>query len=74
MTSQGCRLAVIAVGMGFLAAPAHAQQVVFSKSVLPIFQKRCQLCHGADARGGLKLDTIDAVRQGGAKGRNRHPW
>ena len=54
-----------------LSAPVQAQvgrQVSWSKDVLPVFQRRCQLCHGVEARGGLKLDSYENLMAGGAKG------
>src|SRR5688500_16151619 len=68
-------LASLTAIAGFAAlnvpAPAEAQvgrQVSWSKDVLPIFQRRCQLCHGVEARGGLKLDSYENTMAGGAKG------
>ncbi|MFN5950718.1 MAG: c-type cytochrome domain-containing protein, partial [Pirellulaceae bacterium] len=46
------------------AAPEQATgpQVRFHRDVLPIFQKRCQSCHGAeDAKADFRIDDRDAV-------------
>ncbi len=71
MTRWLLHTALVGTGMALTAGPASAQQggrISFTKDVLPIFQKRCQNCHGVGDRGGLKLDTLDNVLQGGAKG------
>jgi len=76
MTHPRFRIPLVAAGLMLSAAPAHAQAgrtVSFSKDVIPIFQKKCQLCHGADSRGGLKLDTYDNVMLGGTKGQDVIP-
>ncbi len=46
------------------SAPEQATgpQVRFHRDVLPIFQKRCQSCHGAeDAKADFRIDDRDAV-------------
>lgn len=70
MTRPGFRTALAAFGLMLAAAPAHAQAgrpVTFTKDVLPILQARCSSCHGAAARGGLRLDSLANVKRGGAK-------
>jgi hypothetical protein len=43
--------------------------VFFDKDVLPIFEKRCTFCHGAEKkRGGLDLRTVAALTKGGDSG------
>lgn len=43
--------------------------VLFSREVLPIFINSCTSCHGeAKQRGGLRLDSWDAVLAGGKSG------
>ncbi len=69
MMSPGRLVPFAALVLVGSAVPASAQAPVsFGKDVLPIFQRACQNCHGADAKGGLKLDNLDNVRQGGNKG------
>ena len=49
------------------AAPAEPEvaEVSFSGQVLPLFEARCQQCHGAGrAEGGLKLSSHAAVMAG----------
>jgi len=76
MTHPRFRIPLAAAGLMLSAAPAHAQAgrtVSFSKDIIPIFQKKCQLCHGVDSRGGLKLDSYDNVMLGGTKGQDVIP-
>jgi hypothetical protein len=69
MLLKGLPSAVIAGGLLALAAPAYAQQpqrpVSFVKQILPLFQKRCQTCHGTDAKSGLRLDSYESLMIGG---------
>ena len=76
MTHPRFRIPLVAAGLMLSAAPAYAQAgrtVSFSKDIIPIFQKKCQLCHGVDSRGGLKLDSYDNVMLGGTKGQDVIP-
>jgi len=46
-----------------------AQVEFFEKQVRPLFVERCQECHGPDKqKGGLRLDSRDAVLTGGDSG------
>jgi mono/diheme cytochrome c family protein len=40
----------------------------FVFQVAPIFVKHCLECHGADAKGGLRLDTFAGMEKGGKSG------
>src|SRR5262245_28396697 len=41
----------------------------FEKSVRPVLAEKCVACHGAEKqKGGLRLDTRDAVLKGGERG------
>ncbi|MBM3877724.1 MAG: hypothetical protein FJ386_13585 [Verrucomicrobia bacterium] len=52
------------------AAGAADAKVDFAKDVLPILDKHCVKCHGADKqKGGLRLDTKDAAMKGGKAGK-----
>jgi uncharacterized membrane protein len=45
------------------------QAVVYAALVQPILERRCTDCHGASAaRGGLRLDSPEAIRKGGEHG------
>ena len=48
--------------------PAQAT-VSFVKHIAPIFEKRCISCHsGEDPKGALRLDTYNAIANGGSNG------
>src|SRR5262249_50910338 len=52
-------------------APTPEQVAFFEKSIRPVLVRECFSCHSASAekvRGGLKLDTRDALRKGGDNG------
>ena len=49
--------------------PARAAEVVFEKDVLPILQKRCFHCHGAETnKSDLDVRTLAGVLHGGKSG------
>src|SRR5256885_10737519 len=52
--------------------PGTPEQVAFfEKSIRPVLVRECYSCHAATAakvRGGLKLDTREALRKGGEDG------
>jgi hypothetical protein len=55
----------------FLAAiSVQAQRApLFKDEVLPVLEKSCTKCHGADQKmGGLDLSTFAGMMQGGASG------
>jgi mono/diheme cytochrome c family protein len=46
--------------------PAAAQQVDFIKDIRPIFESRCQKCHGPEKqKGGWRVDRQDVAMTGG---------
>src|SRR3954447_6885588 len=48
---------------------AGAEPVDYLRQVKPILKGRCYACHGAlKTKGGLRLDTGEAIRRGGAGG------
>jgi mono/diheme cytochrome c family protein len=50
-------------------AAGSKQIEFFETKVRPIFAEKCQKCHGADKqKGGLRLDSRDAVLKGGESG------
>ncbi len=52
-----------------LAFEAKADDVeFFEKSVRPILVEKCLSCHAEKAKGGLRLDTRDALLKGGTSG------
>ena len=50
--------------------PAAAQpNLTYTNDIAPIFEASCTRCHGEDrSRGGLRLDSLDAVLKGGKAG------
>jgi Protein of unknown function (DUF1549)/Planctomycete cytochrome C len=63
---RGCLLFLLAS-----AVPAGAQpsRIDFQRDVRPIFESRCQGCHGAQQQmAGLRLDSGEAVLQGASDG------
>ena len=70
------RLAGLAL-LAVLGVPARAQvlppassgSVDFSRDIKPLFDSRCQVCHGsAMQQSGLRLDSRQAAMQGGYSG------
>ncbi len=62
-------LSCLTVGV-LAAAPTGAQLDFFEKRIRPILVERCYECHSAEKKqkGGLSLDTRDAVLKGGDTG------
>src|SRR5262245_17608308 len=68
----------VAVATGMVAAPRAtaadpkldpAQVEFFERQVRPLFVEKCQECHGPDKqKGGLRLDSRDALLTGGDSG------
>lgn len=50
------------------AEPAPASAEFYTTKVVPIFQKSCNNCHDATAKGGLRLDSYAGVMSGGDDG------
>ncbi|MCA9041330.1 MAG: hypothetical protein KDA65_13335 [Planctomycetaceae bacterium] len=48
-------------------------KVSFSRHVMPILQENCFSCHDDQKAGGLQLDTLEGMRQGGKGGRILEP-
>jgi len=52
-----------------MAAPATPVDPVFTRDILPIFQKSCLDCHGGEKpKGGLSVETVVALLKGGQSG------
>jgi len=62
------RLAVASVlGLGMVGSAAA--EVSFKDTILPILKERCFSCHaGTKDKGGLKLDSVEAINKGGEDG------
>src|ERR1043166_6664556 len=55
---------VLGAGLAVAADPAD----FFEMKVRPVFAKNCYGCHTDSKMGGLRLDSADAVKQGGKSG------
>lgn len=69
MKTHPFSLAVAAVVLGGPALHAQEASIDFAKDIQPILEFNCVSCHNADeAKGGLRLDTRDALLKGGDGG------
>src|SRR5438093_3586472 len=53
------------------AAPTPEQTEFFEQEIRPVFAEHCYSCHSAQAekvKGGLRLDTREALLKGGSSG------
>jgi mono/diheme cytochrome c family protein len=77
----GATVAVIVVGLTAsvtggvsaqeAASPAGSKPGTpefFTQKVVPILDDNCYTCHQDDKKGGLRLDSYDAIRKGGKSG------
>ena len=56
-------------GASLATPPSENVQVSFSADVLPVFETRCQRCHGPGrADVGLRLDSFENVLSGSSNG------
>lgn len=54
-----------------LVTPAGDEKLVFQHVILPIFEAKCNKCHGEEKqKGELRLDTYEFTMQGGENGDN----
>ncbi|MBN9122111.1 MAG: PSD1 domain-containing protein [Planctomycetes bacterium] len=60
-------VALVALGVPVRAADPAALEF-FEKSVRPVLVEKCLSCHAEKAKGGLRLDTREAVLKGGERG------
>jgi hypothetical protein len=79
-----CRLSLVGAGLVMAAWPGFAfaqpqrdavssaeQVAFFEKNIRPVLVRECYTCHATNSekvQGGLKLDTREALRKGGAHG------
>ncbi len=50
-------------------APGTARPIDYTRDVAPLLTRWCVSCHGGDeAKGGLRLDSIQALMRGGDAG------
>src|SRR5205814_3312424 len=63
------RLFTLFVFIAVIPATCQQPKIDFAAEVQPIFETRCQGCHGAQQQmGGLRLDSGDAALKGGTDG------
>jgi cytochrome c553 len=63
-----CALVLAALSLSVTARADPAALEFFEKSVRPVLVEKCLSCHAEKAKGGLRLDTRDAVLKGGERG------
>ncbi len=67
-----CLAAAVLVSSGFVASAADSPEglAFFEKEVRPVLINRCYECHSAEKKikGGLALDSREAIRKGGESG------
>lgn len=52
-----------------LPADSEAKELTYEKDIKPLLDASCTQCHGSErTRGGLRLDALDNIRQGGDSG------
>ena len=57
-----------------LPAPSDKKGLTYAKDIKPILEASCFRCHGADRqKGGLRLDSLEAVLKGGEDGKVVEP-
>lgn len=56
------RVSSLAVALLVVSAPAIAQDVTFSKDILPILKDSCQTCHRDGAIAPMSLMTYEETR------------
>jgi mono/diheme cytochrome c family protein len=65
----GCTMLLAPLAPGADVKPPPEALEYFEKSVRPVLAGQCQSCHGADKqKGGLRLDSRDAMLNGGDSG------
>src|ERR1051325_3390805 len=53
-----------------LPPPADKKGLTYAKDIRPLFEASCFRCHGEERqRGGLRLDSLEAVLKGGEDGK-----
>jgi hypothetical protein len=57
-----------------LPAPSDKKGLTYAKDIKPILEASCFRCHGAERqKGGLRLDSLEAVLKGGEDGKVVEP-
>jgi hypothetical protein len=67
--AAGCFATAADIDVSKLPPASSKKDLTFAKDILPIFQKSCVKCHGAEKqKGKLRLDTLEATLKGGENG------
>jgi mono/diheme cytochrome c family protein len=67
--AAGCFATAADVDVSKLPPASSKKDLTFAKDILPIFQKSCVKCHGAEKqKGKLRVDTLEATLKGGENG------
>ena len=63
-------LAYAEVDLSKLPAASPRQDITYTKDIRPLFEASCFRCHGErEKKGGIRLDSLEAVLQGGKHGK-----
>ncbi|MGE3312270.1 MAG: DUF1549 domain-containing protein [Limisphaerales bacterium] len=67
--TAGIALSLLSFGEAAWAVEAVEAEVVWARKVQPLFDVQCSKCHGLiERKGGLELDSPEAVLKGGDEG------
>src|SRR5262252_5347839 len=70
----GALPALADVDLSKLPAPSDKKGLTYAKDIKPILEASCFRCHGPDRqKGGLRLDSLEAVLKGGEDGKVVEP-
>ncbi len=60
---------LLALSLCLGSATGEATEIRFDERILPIFQKRCAVCHlGPNAQKGMRVGSVDDLLRGGESG------
>jgi mono/diheme cytochrome c family protein len=66
-----CRLGILIHLLGAVPAWSADADMLFEKSVRPLFERKCFQCHSSKAdelKGNLKLESLETILKGGDNG------
>jgi mono/diheme cytochrome c family protein len=67
--AAGCFATAADIDVSKLPPASSKKDLTFAKDILPIFQKSCVKCHGAEKqKGKLRVDTLEGTLKGGENG------
>ena len=69
LVTASCSLLAAEPDLSKLPPPSTQQGVTYAKDIRPLFEASCFGCHGEERhRGGLRLDSLEAVMKGNDDG------